>query len=181
MVQRVAILAAFVSVVLCPAVRADVSVTTSLALTNLQIMPSLTSGSFEVISPIYGFSYASVEDSISGSDQNLGFGDTSVSASTLLANASAADSATALTASASNAITSLASPLPRTHTTAAQTDNSSCCSDFRFHGHFRECCLQRNDHNRAVACHDIRWGIGVFRSQFPTLLARYQLKSIPRL
>jgi hypothetical protein len=84
------------------AVRADVNVSTSLELTSLQITPSLTTGSFQVISPLYSFAVASVEDSVSGSDQDLETN--SASAATLYATANATASTTTLTVSASSGV-----------------------------------------------------------------------------
>jgi hypothetical protein len=95
------------SLILCfalglyPAVaRADVVIDSSLSLTQLQILPS--AGSIQFLSPFNASAFTQVFDSLGGADQQFNSvddGATSASASTTLADATAAASALSMTAS----------------------------------------------------------------------------------
>lgn len=85
--------------------RADVIVSTSLSLSELQISPS--SGSLQILSPLIASAFAQAQDSLGGLDQHfnsVGDGTTSASALTLLATASGAASAPLLDANGSSGI-----------------------------------------------------------------------------
>jgi len=100
MFRRIAMSAAFLIFVLCPAVRADVSVSTSLSLSSLTITPITTSGSFGINYLTYGSAYASAEDSFSSNSNYDSFDDPSQTGtvSSDLASASATASTSLFTA-----------------------------------------------------------------------------------
>jgi hypothetical protein len=90
---------------LCPAGRADINVSTSITLDQLQITPSI--GTFQIISPFSASAFAQVFDSLGGSDQafnSVNDGSTTASAATALVTASAAASVTAFTLGASSGV-----------------------------------------------------------------------------
>lgn len=85
--------------------RAGVIVSSSLNLTQFQILP--TAGSVQFISPTTASAFTQVFDTLGGFDQQFNTiddGSTSASAATALAHAMAAASATALTASAASGV-----------------------------------------------------------------------------
>jgi hypothetical protein len=86
-------------------VRADAVVTTSLALTRLQILPA--AGAVQLLSPWTAFVFAQAEDSLGGLDASTSSvfdSGTSVTATTALANASTAASFPALNESTASGI-----------------------------------------------------------------------------
>jgi hypothetical protein len=91
--------------VLCPAGRADINVSTSITLDQLQVTPSI--GTFQTISPFSASAFAQVFNSLGGFDQefnSVNDGSTSASAATAFANASAMASVTPFTLGASSGV-----------------------------------------------------------------------------
>jgi len=100
-----ALFAVVVLLVLCPVLRADVIVSTTLSLTNLQILPG--SGTLDILSGFGASAFTSVYDSLGGFDQQFNTvtgAATSANSATSMANATAAASALKLTESASSGV-----------------------------------------------------------------------------